>query len=209
MFISKIHTEPSYRLHLFFSNLEGKSFLGFVQGLKASHECFFKAHYSSLIEIHHPYCKQLVFWHFWFIRLTLINSYNNKKKKRRQKREYYFNPPHELNVKTNVAHEVFKALQRTIPRGNQLYPLLNRHTVKVSYSTMSNLEKRYQTITVRLLKKRTKKSITTEEDAKTTDTTATTTATTTAATTATTTKTRKRMNCRNGVQSFQLKEENV
>ena len=41
-----------------------------------------------------------------------------------------------------MAQEVFKALERTIPRGHQLYPLLNRHTVKVSYSTMPNLEKK-------------------------------------------------------------------
>lgn len=45
-------------------------------------------------------------------------------------------------MKTNVAKEVFEALATTIPRGHPLYPLLNRHTVKVSYSTMPNLQKK-------------------------------------------------------------------
>ena len=33
-------------------------------------------------------------------------------------------------------------MARTIPKGHPLYPLLNRHTVKVSYSTMPNLQKK-------------------------------------------------------------------
>ena len=37
---------------------------------------------------------------------------------------------------------MFEALANTIPRGHPLYPLLNRHTVKVSYSTMPNLQKK-------------------------------------------------------------------
>ena len=45
-------------------------------------------------------------------------------------------------MKTNVAKEVFKALERTIPKGHKLYPLLNRHTVKVTYSTMPNIQKK-------------------------------------------------------------------
>ena len=71
-----------------------------------------------------------------------IDSYNKKKKRSRQKRQFYFNPPFELNVKTNVAKEIFKALEKNIPRGHKLYPLLNRHTVKVAYTTMPNLEKK-------------------------------------------------------------------
>ena len=61
---------------IFFSNLDGKSFLGFVQGLKASHECFFKAHYSSLIKIHLPSHEHLLFWHFWSTSLTLVCNGN-------------------------------------------------------------------------------------------------------------------------------------
>ena len=71
-----------------------------------------------------------------------IDSYNKKKKRSRQKKQFYFNPPYELNVQTNVAKEIFKALEKTIPKGHRLYPLLNRHTVKVSYTTMPNLQKK-------------------------------------------------------------------
>ena len=53
-----------------------KSFLGFVQGLKASHECFFKAHYSSLIKIRLPSHKHLFFWHFLSTSLTLVCNGN-------------------------------------------------------------------------------------------------------------------------------------
>ena len=71
-----------------------------------------------------------------------IGSYNKVKKRTRSKKQYFFNPPYELNVKTNVAKEVFKALERTIPKGHKLYPLLNRDTVKVTYSTMPNIQKK-------------------------------------------------------------------
>ena len=71
-----------------------------------------------------------------------IGSYNKVKKRTRSKKQYFFNPPYELNVKINVAKEVFKALERTIPKGHKLYPLLNRHTVKVTYSTMPNIQKK-------------------------------------------------------------------
>ena len=81
-----------------------------------------------------------------------IDTYNKKKKASRQKKQYFFNPPYELNVKTNVAKEVFKALERTIPKGHTLYPLLNRHTVKVAYSTMPNLQKKVSSHNKKILK---------------------------------------------------------
>ena len=69
-------------------------------------------------------------------------SYNKVKKRKRSKKQYFFNPPNELNVKKNVVKEVFKAQEKTIPKGHKLYPLLNRHTVKVTYSTMPNIQKK-------------------------------------------------------------------
>ena len=69
-------------------------------------------------------------------------SYNKVKKRKRSKKQYFFNPPNELNVKKNVVKEVFKAQEKTIPKGHKLYPLLNRHTMKVTYSTMPNIQKK-------------------------------------------------------------------
>ena len=41
----------------------------------------------------------------------------------RQKKQFYFNPPYELNVQTNVAKEIFKALEKTIPKGCTLFSI--------------------------------------------------------------------------------------
>ena len=67
---------------------------------------------------------------------------NNKKKKRRGRRIHWFNPPYDMNVATKVGKKFFQILDETIPPGHPLHKTFNRHTVKLSYSTMPNMLKK-------------------------------------------------------------------
>ena len=81
-----------------------------------------------------------------------ISGYNYKleykpqahkpKQKRKPKMDVlWFNPPYNLNVKTNVGKEFFKLVDQCFPRGNPLQKIANRQTIKISYSTTPNMNK--------------------------------------------------------------------
>ena len=59
-------------------------------------------------------------------------------KRRRKNKIIWFNPPHSINVKTNVGKKFLNLLDQHFPRGHQLYPLLNRCKVKISYRCLPN-----------------------------------------------------------------------
>ena len=62
------------------------------------------------------------------------------KKKSRKKRDcLYFNPPYNYTVTTNVGKEFLALLDKCFPPGNPLRKILNRNTVKMSYSTTPNM----------------------------------------------------------------------
>ena len=60
-------------------------------------------------------------------------------KRKRKKKIIWFNPPHSINVKTNVGKKFLNLLDKHFPRGHQLYPLLNRYKVKLSYRCLPNM----------------------------------------------------------------------
>ena len=53
----------------------------------------------------------------------------------------WFNPPFSTTVQTNVAGKFLQLLDKHFPPNNPLHKILNRNCVKVSYSTMSNMER--------------------------------------------------------------------
>ena len=72
-----------------------------------------------------------------------VESMNKKKNKRkRYKNEFWINPPYSMNVATNVGKEIFKALDSEIGPNNLLHGTFNRHTVRLSYSCMPNMQKK-------------------------------------------------------------------
>ena len=60
-------------------------------------------------------------------------------KRKRTKKIIWFNPPHSINVKTNVGRKFLNLLDKHFPRGHILYPLLNRYKVKLSYRCLPNM----------------------------------------------------------------------
>ena len=64
-----------------------------------------------------------------------------KKNKRQRKRKIlWFNPPYSVTVETNVGRKFLNLLDRHFPSGHPFHKFLNRNSVKVSYSCMSNME---------------------------------------------------------------------
>ncbi len=66
---------------------------------------------------------------------------NNSRKRTRSRNVTWFNPPYSENVKTNIGRKFFNLLDKCFPPGHELHKLLNRNTVKLSYSCMRNVEK--------------------------------------------------------------------
>ena len=66
---------------------------------------------------------------------------NSTNKKRKRKRHItWFNPPYSINVTTNIGKEFLRLLDKSFPTNNPLHKILNRNTVKISYSTMPNMK---------------------------------------------------------------------
>ena len=71
----------------------------------------------------------------------------------RKKETLWYNPPANLEVRTNVAGKFLEILERSFPKGHKYSAILNRHTVKVSYSTTPNLGMMVAGMNKRKLKK--------------------------------------------------------
>ena len=66
---------------------------------------------------------------------------NQPKKKKRSKRDIlWYNPPFNMAVKTKVGKKFLKLLETHFPKENKLHKILNRNTVKLSYSCMKNVK---------------------------------------------------------------------
>lgn len=79
------------------------------------------------------------------------NSRNNLRK--RTRRITWFNPPYSENVDTNIGRKFFLLLDKCFPPGHQLHKLLNRNTVKLSYSCMPNIKQIISSHNTSVLKK--------------------------------------------------------
>ena len=62
-----------------------------------------------------------------------------KKTRARSKRVIWFNPPHSVNVKTNVGREFLLLVDKHFPDGHPLHRFLNRNTIKISYRCLPNM----------------------------------------------------------------------
>ena len=63
-----------------------------------------------------------------------------RKGKRRTRKISWFNPPYSRNVVTKIGSRFISLINRHFPRGTPIGKLINRNTVKLSYSCMPNIE---------------------------------------------------------------------
>ena len=63
-----------------------------------------------------------------------------KKRKGRKRKIIWFNPPYARNVVTKIGSKFIGLINRHFPRGTPISKLINRNTVKLSYSCMPNMD---------------------------------------------------------------------
>ena len=79
--------------------------------------------------------------------LTHKTNTDKPKKKRRNRRVIWYNPPFNLQVKTNIGQEFIRIIERNFPKQHPLHKHINKKTVKMGYSCTKNLRQSYQPIT--------------------------------------------------------------
>ena len=63
-----------------------------------------------------------------------------RKKKTRKRNVTWFNPPFSKNVAANVGNKFFTLFSSRFPPNNELHKIINKNTVKLSYSCMNNIQ---------------------------------------------------------------------
>ena len=64
----------------------------------------------------------------------------NRRKRNRNRNASWFNPPYSENASTNIGNKFLKLVDKCFPPEHKLHKLINRNTVKVSYSCMPNIK---------------------------------------------------------------------
>ena len=64
----------------------------------------------------------------------------NKSAKNRKRNTIYFNPPFCQSVKTKIGKTFLRLVDKHFPKSNEYHKIFNRHTLKISYSCMSNMK---------------------------------------------------------------------
>ena len=78
---------------------------------------------------------------------------DNKKNKRARKRNIiWFNPPYSSALKTNLGKEFLQIIDKNFPVNNPLSKIINRRTVKLSYSCTENVHTIMQNHNKKILK---------------------------------------------------------
>ena len=63
-----------------------------------------------------------------------------KRKKQRSRNIIWYNPPFDLNVKTNIGKKFLGIIDKCFPQNHPLHKICNRNTIKLSYSCMPNVQ---------------------------------------------------------------------
>ena len=64
---------------------------------------------------------------------------NSKRKRNRQRNILWFNPPYNLQVKTNIGKKFIYLIKKHFHKGHNLHKILNTNTIKLSYSCTTNM----------------------------------------------------------------------
>ncbi len=65
----------------------------------------------------------------------------NRRRRRRTRNITWYNPPYSSNVKNNIGQRFLTIIDKCFPKSNPLSKIINRNTVKLSYSCMPNVGK--------------------------------------------------------------------
>ena len=63
-------------------------------------------------------------------------------KNTRTRKITWFNPPFSMNVATNIGKNFFSLLNECFPKTSKLHKIINKNTIKLSYSCMANMKQK-------------------------------------------------------------------
>ncbi len=72
--------------------------------------------------------------------IPTTNSPSQKEKRKGTRNIIWFNPPYSETVRTNVARDFLRLIDKHFPKTSPLHKIFNRNTIKVSYSCMNNVK---------------------------------------------------------------------
>ena len=72
-------------------------------------------------------------------------------RKKNKRQIIWFNPPYSKSVKTNLGQKFLALVKKHFPPGSNLYPILNKNTIKLSYSCTKNMRSIIQAHNQKLL----------------------------------------------------------
>ena len=79
--------------------------------------------------------------HQYKLKFNPLTSQPKKKNRTRKRNVTWFNPPYNMEVQTNLGKEFLKLVDECFPPHHKLSKIINRQTIKVSYSTTPNMQK--------------------------------------------------------------------
>lgn len=86
---------------------------------------------------------------------TEVNDANTQTTKTRNRKRNitWYNPPYSANVSTNIGKHFLSLIDSCFPKGHKLRKIINRNTIKVSYSCMPNIKQSISNHNKKLLSK--------------------------------------------------------
>ena len=85
------------------------------------------------------------------LKYTTNDQNKNKMKRNRKRQIVWYNPPFSKSVKGNLGCTFLKLLRKHFPKDNKLYKIINKNTVKLSYSTTRNMKRILQSHNAKVL----------------------------------------------------------
>ncbi|MCG8430904.1 MAG: hypothetical protein MJA29_07015, partial [Candidatus Omnitrophica bacterium] len=82
---------------------------------------------------------------------TPAEPQQTKKKKNRKRQIIWYNPPFNSAVTTNIGRRFLSLIDKHFPKENKLHKIINRNTVKISYSCTKNIKSIIQSHNQKLL----------------------------------------------------------
>ena len=79
------------------------------------------------------------------------STQNTQDKRPRKRNITWYNPPYSANVATNIGKTFLALIDKCFPKGHTLNKILNRNTIKLSYSCLPNVERAIQNHNNKLL----------------------------------------------------------
>ena len=74
-------------------------------------------------------------------KLEYRETQKSNKRKRKRRDVIFFNPPFNKEVKTDIGRQFLKLIDKNFPSNNPISEIINRKTVKLSYSCTDNMER--------------------------------------------------------------------